>query len=341
MSDWVSIALSADEILDHVDEMLAWEAIAGCASMTLCVPHFRKAVPFLKLGRGVYGVLTPSSIEAKERDIRPDGWELFEFEALRRNLPATLEEFPRIQYARIVEHDPKDDVVTNVPVQFHEGDGVSDMVSGDGGSWRGVRFHIESIGEITKKESRRDFINRHRLPQVARLFGHQHVLAFRDGRATSAQYVFAMWNRKLWTLHKTPLGHDEAYAHDFSWEPAFVADAIAHERARESLWNVELSLSRDRTGVALQTDAIGAREIVNMLRGSDTPKGRRKTLVHWVEGHMRRRRKLDAAAEVKVRAHMRGMGAIDAGRYHARIWPATSAISEACNGEKYDHGAAT
>jgi hypothetical protein len=67
-------------------------------------------------------------------------------------------------------------------------------------------------------------------------------------------------------------------------------------------WRVELGLQGVESTIALQTDAIGAREA---FRLRDVPKGsgRRAALRHWVREHWRQRRESDPSL---VRSHLRG-----------------------------------
>ena len=341
----VDIPMGPAEIVEHVDEMLSWLAVAseGERLGRYHAGHFRRAVPVIRVGERIYGELLPNSVIAaeSEEDERAAVDELVsEQQSVMAVLPRWLRREKRVSYARLVEHASLDEVpiVMQLALGKAGGDDATDLrLEDQHPSFIGVRYRLVSIGD-EDEATRKALVARMRLPQVARVFLVQEVLAFEDGRSNYHRTWFAMWNDRFFDLGRQPLGLPLIETGElFSPELLLLTDAAVDAMVRESDWIVELALSARRTGIGLRTDALGARELVNMLRSGDTPKGRRKSLVHWVSEHMRRRKRLDAAATIKVAAHLRGINGIDAGRYHARIWPATLDIARAKNGVKYDH----
>jgi len=342
----VSIALDSAEILDRVDEMLAWEAIASESAAGYVWGHFCRAEPLIQLGKGTWGVLTPKSLEAIEPDALTSDQRsernATDFAYFNKVLPEflALKEFTGLSFARLVEHRPDEEVyarLTSAFVTTHQKDAVDGFQCPDVPDyWRGLKYHLESMGELSPRLAS-SFIRKFRLPQVARVFLHQHVAAFQDGHAGNGSTAFAFWNHRFFDMNKMPLSLRLPNGHDFHFEQMVLADMVAAALDRQDSWTVELALGEKRTGVGLQTDGIGARELANMLRGADTIAGRRKTLLHWVNDHMRRQRKLDDEATVKVRAHFRGQNSLKAGRYAIRIWPSSTAIDASCNGRRFAH----
>lgn len=111
-----------------------------------------------------------------------------------------------------------------------------------------------------------------------------------------------------------------------------IEQAAVDQLARRYRWTVEVSLSPRRPGVALETDALGAREFLAMRdRG---PAQRRAALLHWVREHMRRSRQVDAGASL-VAAHMRGRTEAKMFGLHCRVWPSAYDCARARNGERF------
>lgn len=109
-----------------------------------------------------------------------------------------------------------------------------------------------------------------------------------------------------------------------------LALAAVEQNLSEDLWTVELSMSKERTGLAIQTDAVGARDLVNSLGRMPS----RKTLVHWVSAHHRRRR--SGGDPSMVRAHLRGTQFAVTKHLYATIWPSVEDIDKAANGRRFD-----
>lgn len=334
MIDTVEIALEPVEILDRVDDMLSWLAVASqCASLYYNATHFYRANPIVLLGDGAYGRIVPSGLVAREHAepsaddvLSPSGeW-----------LPSLLRVLGNVRdlrHASLIECNPSDRTPYSGQGSVTRGDDTADCSNGLFIS--GVSHRLDSVGELAPKESRRYALGC-RFPQSARIFVQQHLLVLRDGRAQCTNTLFGMWNGCFYDRHKRQLGL-RLEGRDGLYSPELFALRLAasHLIENKSAWTVELSLGSKRTGVGLRTDALGAREFVNMLRGSDTVDGRRKSIVHWVSEHMRRRNRLDAAATVKVASHLRGIQGLDAGRYHARIWPSRDDVEAAKNGARF------
>jgi hypothetical protein len=336
MTEKICIQIDATEILDRVDDMLAWEAIASYGPLgRYYADHFKRAEPLVHLGNQTWGTMTPASLEVGEAQqyapetafadfLTDDDFEL-EIEDTAPKMVSMMNY--RLCYARLMERERDDSVFAAVGLG---GDHVPEFEHPKlpGYAWSNVRYHLESIAELNGSLLKR-YANAYRFPQAARVFLRQHVLAFQDGRASNGAVLIGFWNGRFFNTDRMPMKGVNSQALAFY-------NTILDQFDRDQNWIVELSLTQQRTGVGLRTDAVGARELANMLRGSDTSAGRRKTLVHWVNEHMRRRRALDPEATIKVRSHFRGKNGLDAGRYHLRIWPASEKIAAASNGARFD-----
>jgi hypothetical protein len=346
MGENIVIKLDAKEILDYVDDMLAWEMIASNGEIRFLQQHFFRAEPWIRVGSQL-GLLCPDSVEVREDDaVSSDAYipqNSANIAKFSKTLPGILKrpEFQSIRYARIVECMPGQDTMAVIRSDMWcGGDNVDDVTTNFGGVQlcKGVRYCIDSVGELNGL-ARKRYARSFHMPEVARMFIHQYVVAFEDGRAASGSFLFAYFNERLFDMNKMPIrrtirlgddGIDEIYS-----EQEALTDAIIGMSNRLTHWTVELALSKCRTGIGLDTDAIGARELGNMLRAADTSEGRRKSLIHWVDEHMRRRRAMDEEATIKVRAHFRGQNNFDAGRYHVRIYPSDAEVRKSSNGARF------
>jgi hypothetical protein len=326
------LVLDAQEVMDHVDEMLAWQAIASESAVVYEHSHYYRAVPMIDVGGHNLAMLTTQAArcledqpedDRKADNARYEAWS-------RAALPDLLTRYKGVRYARIMESRGTTIFGNALSGEMStSGDDVRDALE-DGG-FKGARYSMESIGECSDQVRRR-LGKELRFPQVARLFMHNAIVALADGRATSATRWVGYWNRTLFDVNRKPMRPTGD-----GTNPTLVAlmHGIVEVRNRETWWDVELALGAKRTGIALKTDAIGARAVVNLLRKTETRSGRRKSLVHWVDEHMRRRRADDEEATIQVKAHLRGLAGLDAGRYFARIWPAAGALDRASNGDRY------
>lgn len=105
--------------------------------------------------------------------------------------------------------------------------------------------------------------------------------------------------------------------------------SAADQVCAEEYWSVEIALSQGRTGLAVRTDAVGARELVTALGRS----ANRRVLVHWVKSHYRQRRGGDPSL---VRAHLRGTQFALAKHLYVTVRPSIADIDVACNGARFD-----
>lgn len=338
----VEISLSANEIMDYVDDMLAWLAIASESPILYEHSHYLRAVPLILVGGEQYGILTPSSAKCSALDEAPqeeqDAARLAYEQSGAAHLPRLLARYRGVRYARIFEHRAEQEVGLHngVPRASAVGDDMGQESNGAAVRVRGARYSMESIGECAH-QLRKQYVAQLKLPQIARVFEHNSIVIREDGRATSGVVPFAYWNGTLFDVRRRKL---KAFFENGEESPTNRAlytllHGIQEAINREVSWDVELALGARRTGIALKTDAIGARELVNLLRKSETKAGRRKSLVHWVDEHMRRQRRDDPEATIRVKAHLRGLAGLDAGGYYARIWPATGALDAASNGDRY------
>lgn len=334
------IALDPHELVDRLDEMLCWMAISSEGhKLSYDASQFHRAVPFIGVGNGELAELTPTSAMADgmlsaEESLVYGGKDVAKLMATRG-----LQEMKRLSYAEITEHAEMDEV--SMQMQFggkSGGDDVDDLtITREGGEkfYVGCRYKLRSISDETEAE-RKWYTRRFRLPQIARVIRIQQIISFCDGRSIAEMSWLAAWGGSLFDLARRPLGFVVSDTGDsFSPEVVFLCAAYGEHVAHRDSWTVELSLNKRRTGVGLKTDALGAREFVNMIRGSDTKSGRRKSLVHWVDEHMRRKNRLDAEATVAVAGHLRGMAGIEAGSHYARVWPSPSDIARAKNGQRF------
>jgi hypothetical protein len=331
----IDVRVDAAEIVDRVDDMLAWLAIASQGAQGYYPRHFRCARPYVALGGDQTGELMPDRVEALE--VHDDQSVNVSQAIERRALPLWLAQSTQLQYAHLIEAN--DNGLFYLVDQNRTpllGDKIDDCVSRDEHDVecvKGARYALASIGD---DPDARWTTQRYGLPQVARVLRIQTMVALLDGRAATSISWCAMWNRRFYDLAKRPLGRViEGSNDEHSSEIELLANAMVDGLHRKTSWTVELALSAHRTGVGLRTDALGAHELVNMLRGSDTATGRRKSIVHWVREHMRRRNRLDHEATIKVASHLRGVQHLAAGRYHVNIWPSTNDVALAKNGARF------
>ena len=357
----VEIPVDAEEVVDRVEEMLAWMMVASQDEhLVFEQAHLYRARPYVLLPDGVYGVLTPSSVVAYDDSCLAEQHSelLARVERgveSRNKVASKLELVKGIRVAEMVEADPTIGVrlglktLTGSAVNFEtvkdrvrneigedaSSEGVDRIVKeelrrsfdSETGTWRGAKFSLHSFGERTPLLSRR-IAAQLRLPQTARMFLVQHLVMLGNGQTVASTQEFGLWNSALFDTQRRPLENTDPIR--------FMAlDALAEVEARREAWEVELSFGRKRTGVSLQTDAIGARAFVNMLRKEHCQAGRRSALVHWVREHMRRRRADDRESTVLVNAHLRGQASVSMGAREARIWPSSNAIERARHGVRY------
>lgn len=329
----MSIGIEPEELIERVDDMLAWLAVASVnKDLHYDQQAMFRAQPVVLLGKdhdGVreYGELTPKSVLVEDYQDDDD----FDFEQHIKDLRSKKGFLARwvcssksINHSILTEHDITDDV-SLMSSSIRYGDDVSDLhmksaTGNDGEVFHineqlGTQYELGAVGFVAEID-RKAFVRAAKLPQVAKVVRLQQLIVLHDGRSEIRHSFVAAYNNELFTMRKERLG-------TWSRELSHIQHAfVEHERRRRD-WIVELSLGKQRTGVGLRTDAMGARELVNSMRGTQLG-ARRKALIHWVDEHMRRRNRLDREATVKVAGHLRGTAGVDCGRYHARIWPASS-----------------
>lgn len=340
----IDLELDPHEIVERVEEMLAWEAIASeQGGLGYHWADFLRADPEIHFGKNASGRLTPKGVCAVDDSTFASLPQEQRFEHQLAVLDDQRREFlpklegcldalgERLSYAVLSEKTSTDEILG---VVGKSGDDVNDLTA-DGASWHGARYVLHSVGEMAG-DLKRSLVRQLRLPQVARLFRVQEVFAFEDGRSSSGSVTRGYWNGTLWDIHtRRPL--DMRTTLNGGSGPVFLADIFngwGLQMARRSEWTVELSLGPKRTGVGLPTDAVGARDFLNRLRGNESRAGRKASMVHWVSEHMRRSR--GSGDEHLVRAHLRGRQTLQAGQFTARIWPSRVDIDLACNGKRFD-----
>lgn len=323
----VSITMEPEEVLDHVDAMLAWEAIASEQKGHLYSwSAMKRAEPLIRIDADTWGVLTPSSVEVEVDDGETDyatsdqehtDW----YEKVVG--PQLLQTIARVRpYTTIAELDPRIDRVLRCGDMAAGDASVGDLID-ETIYWRGVQYEMDSFYELHRELAKKSAAQL-RLPQTARFFFRDRIIAFHDGRSVSVRSRFAYWGGRFFDYSKKRkpfVIRDDDGSNAFAPDLQRLVAACLLGEKRDRQFTVELCLGPKRTGIGLSTDAIGARAFVTMLGRERTAKGRRAALVHWVREHMRRRRRDDSAPTVKVRAHTRGVETVSAGRYHARIWP--------------------
>lgn len=115
----------------------------------------------------------------------------------------------------------------------------------------------------------------------------------------------------------------------------WIEAALFEQWHRRYRWQIEVAFSKHRTGVALDTDAEGARAFLSLR--DKGPTGRRDPLVHWVRQHYRRRRRAsDEVSLSLVREHLRGKVMCAFGGLTCRVWPSRLDIERASNGARFD-----
>lgn len=344
------IQLDAQEIVDMVEEQLAWLAIASTEKHTFVFEDFRRAESTISLGKNCVGQIDVGGVEAHDQSewmAQPEAVRIEQNRADWKNgVGVALQVLPhlgeRMRYAQLVQCDPKE--ATEIWCGTADGLTPEDYAYTDakdlGFSYTeafGVRYKLRSIGLCTKRDS--DFYTRGHPTRGMQSVIFQEVLALADGRSASRPTVLALHpdGRLLHLPTGKPLDSAaDAHADLIDMHPwsHYFHEFIAYQFLRRPQWTVELSLTKGRTGVGLNTDADGARAIVNMLGREQTRSGRRSALVHWVKEHYRQRR--TGGDPSLVRSHMRGASGVSAGGLWATIWPSRDDIDKASNGKRFE-----
>lgn len=329
----VNIPIDSAEIVDRVDEMLAWLRIASQPETTYYKEAYRRAQPNVALGLGSIGRMAPTGVDVYERTgerpTKPAAMLVKEEIALVSRILPILGERP-CSASLSESTDRSDQALLRM-----SGDQIDDC-----GEWandqynfsyyKDVKYHLEGIVEAGQSD-RLWYQGRYRLPQSTRIFIYQNHAVFKDGR-TSAGIVGLGYTDQTGLIdmvNQRPVAFSRMSALPFIAQR--LAILLGEQWLRRDEWTVELAASPERTGIGLATDAIGAQALVAGLREkSDAP----KRLVHWVSEHMRRRR--GGGDPSTVRAHLRGKQAFRVGHYWATVYPSRADIERACNGQRFD-----
>lgn len=285
------IKVDAQEVVDLLEEQLAWLAVAGetfeeAGGDLFHCEYFRNADPWVNLGKGDTGGLSPSTVDVGSKveeicsGVNEDGLSRLlrgEWSRLRRPL----------QYARVIQgsHGYKMTSFARLPpyCKFKSG------------KERGL-YPIRV----------------------------QHISLHNEDRPDLGIMDFAMSACGSRLLERSTMRPGPRVLQE-----AMLA-SVLEQCEREKCWLVEVSMSKNRTGLALRTDAVGAREFVNGLGRM----GERKPLVHWVREHYRRRRtEKDPAL---VRSHLRGTQVALTRTMWVTIRPSIVDIDTACNGARFE-----
>lgn len=337
------IAVDPKEVVERVDDMLAWLAIASegrYAAAEADSPFgesgrcpwlqsaYMRAIPSIHLGGWDVGELGPGHVVCDEED-EAEPWDETDARATLQGIlrdPFHLGERPCVsmisQSTGLTNFCDSTFVVAgDKPVGqsvFHHRDttyrlaGFAKVAASDR-----LPFHWPGLNAVRRQ----------------RLYVFQSVTAFKDGTSAFELIPLVADGDRLLVPHQKGLGYMRGGLQE-SVEAA-ITYMVWRQKQRLSEWTVELALSGDRSGVGLQTDAGGALAFAAALRRSVGSAESRVVLAHWVSEHMRRRRKSGADPSL-VRAHLRGRQVLRAGHYHVRIYPSRVDINRACNGVRFD-----
>ena len=338
------ITVDPEEIVNRVDDMTAWLAIADEGGrLQYDLNHFYAAEPMVSLGSGDYGFMYPNRIEAVEptferSESREDRDEFYD-ENLPTFINAAIKRMVAVRHIQPWGSGASMTECNDCPAVFAFHDSGDKLVSSDfvgepsssgAGVIKNVSWQLSSAG-IYPESSSRGLRTKYHLPQISPIIRFQSVTTLKDGRSVGGG-ITCWWNgAQLMTLGKRPVLRKGDGERNLLTE---FLQALLNYVKKDTNWTVELSLSDKRTGIGLATDASGAKEFLTLLsKASDTKLERRKALVHWVGGHMRRSRGGDPHF---VREHLRGKQAyrINSNTF-VRIYPARNDLLLACNGARF------
>lgn len=347
------IKLQPYEIVELVEERLAWLAVASERPHSFYHQFYRRAVPTIRLGHGANGIIDVAGVDAADDTLASDTVTSSLAKVARASWPELGEQ---LCYAEMTEENPRAETISRVadrselrPTDFADGR----MSQAGTVSLVGVKYQLRAFGELGKKDSL--VALRGTAFAQRKCVIYQEAGQLEDGRSVSSLIALVrLDNGKLalprtgvtldaqWRKTITAVCGDEEVALHHRDDSGNAVDPlqsrfdefVLSQWCRRSEWTVELSLSRKRTGIGLATDAIGARELARAMRlDGAVPTSRRKALLHWVSEHMRRRRD---GRESVVRAHLRGEREFEAGGYWTTIWPSRVALEGACNAARFD-----
>ena len=314
------IDLDSSEVFECVEEALAWLAVASCEhALRYRKEDFRRASLVMSMA-GEAGYVDSRGLSGTTKttgdvDARP----------LLRDVGQTL------RYAECRQVDSGGEVLTYATNGVRGADLAADTVResdlGDALNARVVNaaWKLSSVVSLSKRDSL-VFTKRSRVAGL-RVIRFQEVVVFKDGRASSGTR-YAVLRPDGLLLDPSGLSLDfiatKKWGVDGDQRIADAVKAAWNQRVQNKSWAVEISLSRERTGVAIDACPCGARELIRALRksASSTRGARRGALLHWVREHYRKCAGGDH--EAIVRAHLRGRQEADAGPYWVRLYPSRS-----------------
>jgi len=320
----VSIKLGAHEIVEYVDEALSWLAIASASTDIAFIKNdLHRASLVSKLDKDVWAEIECDTVHAfekadyyKEPTTAIPG--VTDEHLFQRKMISEIRQYERPCMAGIVMHSE------NVFVPGSSGDKMSPGLVD-------AAMDLESIALTPEKEAR-PIKSRLSIPDRFDLYIHQIIVALPDGRASGMVNFYCHDGKRFLDKNRMPLTLSGEEIHP--WD-RHITNLLAEQLGRLSRWTIELSLTESRTGVGLQTDAIGAREFIKAAAAcTGTRNEKRGPLVHWVSEHMRASRNPDLDPHL-VRAHLRGRQTVACGDYVARIYPSAIDCKRACNGARF------
>lgn len=302
-----NIKIDASEFLDRVEDQLTWMAVAGEAAeevnarykartgdaRNVFLPsHFRCLVPWVDVGLGESGSLEWGA----------DGLSVAGSCDVR-----SLLDVPAAELRRLLR-----DALCRLarPLRYAE------IFERSGGY--GLRSSAVMAGRNRVSKGPAAGMRRVWLQEI-------DPTAANDGALTASDAALRPDNGGLVDTRTGRPIHDEGLM------KGLIVDCYT-QISDESFWNVELSLSAQRSGIGLRTDAAGARDLLSALGRQ----ANRQALVHWVRAHARRAR--GAGDPSMVRAHLRGTQFALAKHLFATVWPSTEDIDRACNGARFEQG---
>lgn len=318
MSNVVEITVDAQELVETVEERLAWLAIADQSTKLYDPNDIRRAECVVDIGRGTYGRLSVGKVSTAPLSfVRPNTG----IEGLKgtysKEIAAALPRLgQRMRFAMM--HESSDAHGCNRWESLYSADQRRQP----------PKFWLKSCGVMTSTESAHFYVKHRRPDYISRattvvLF--QELSIMPDG-SVSRMLVDAALTKEGQLLDPRSAAPLNALVH------SDLLFFTALQFLRRQYWVIELSMTRDRTGIGLETDATGAREFTRMLGREQTRNGRRKSLVHWVNEHYRANR---SGSTSLVRAHLRGTTHVRAGDFFAAVTPSRVDVERACNGSRY------
>ena len=315
-----TLPISAEEMVEIVEDQLAWLAVLDSSKVTF-VNHFDMCVPWVNYA-GHKMIVDGTQMEVGEKvDVEP--------RALRQVGVNLLPSLGRgLRYSEMRQCDPLIDTESRVRKEPDPG----------------VEWSITSVSICSQKEKsilipEKNIHKFHSRVRHDRLVIVQEVMARRDGATVFGSDVASISNDgRLYDIYSGLSLEFVSKAHGggelMSIEERVYVGAF-EQSTRDSVWNVRLSLTPERTGICVATDMIGCRDLVKAIElDGANRRSRKAALVHWVKEHYRVSRPgFDPSF---VRSHLRGKQAVDLGGMFAKIYPSRQDIDRACNGKRFD-----